>query len=156
MEKLPKGKHSTKGLGKTAPEKLEFVQWRDQIVVPCGKPVRSDVRASELLYNEYIVYDTAQVRSISYLSLYFCLSCSLLFFSSSLNLSVFSPSFLFPFILLFLVFLFVSHYLSLSLSFVFSFRLTHFIFFCLALSILSLSISLPLFSSLWTTSLNGR
>jgi len=30
-------------------------------VVPCGKPVPSSVRASELLYNEYIVYNTAQV-----------------------------------------------------------------------------------------------
>uniref|UniRef100_A0A1D1YCL5 Poly [ADP-ribose] polymerase n=1 Tax=Anthurium amnicola TaxID=1678845 RepID=A0A1D1YCL5_9ARAE len=62
MERPPRGKHSTKGLGKTIPLESEFVEWRDQVVVPCGKPVPSSVRASELLYNEYIVYSTAQVK----------------------------------------------------------------------------------------------
>lgn len=62
MEKPPKGKHSTKGLGKTVPLESEFVKWRDQVIMPCGKPVPSSIRASELLYNEYIVYDTAQVK----------------------------------------------------------------------------------------------
>ncbi|MQL98621.1 hypothetical protein Taro_031331 [Colocasia esculenta] len=62
MERPPKGKHSTKGLGKTVPKESEFVKWRDQVVVPCGNPVSSSVRASELLYNEYIVYSTAQVK----------------------------------------------------------------------------------------------
>lgn len=61
MEKPPKGKHSTKGLGKTVPLESEFVKWRD-VTVPCGKPVPSSVRASELMYNEYIVYNTAQVK----------------------------------------------------------------------------------------------
>lgn len=61
MDKPPKGKHSTKGLGKTVPESSEFVKWRDEVVVPHGKPVPSNVKNSELLYNEYIVYDTAQV-----------------------------------------------------------------------------------------------
>ncbi|KAG1362571.1 Poly [ADP-ribose] polymerase [Cocos nucifera] len=62
MEKPPKGKHSTKGLGKTVPLESEFVKWRDQVIIPCGKPVPSSIRASELLYNEYIVYNTAQVK----------------------------------------------------------------------------------------------
>ncbi|XP_060180948.1 poly [ADP-ribose] polymerase 1 [Lycium barbarum] len=62
MDKPPKGKHSTKGLGKTVPERSEFVNWRDEVVVPCGKPVPSNVKNSELLYNEYIVYDAAQVK----------------------------------------------------------------------------------------------
>ncbi|XP_020591217.1 poly [ADP-ribose] polymerase 1 [Phalaenopsis equestris] len=61
IEKPPKGKHSTKGLGKTVPLESEFVKWRD-VTVPCGKPVPSSVRASELMYNEYIVYDTAQIK----------------------------------------------------------------------------------------------
>ncbi|XP_020671975.1 poly [ADP-ribose] polymerase 1 [Dendrobium catenatum] len=61
MEKPPKGKHSTKGLGKTVPLESEFVKWRD-VTVPCGKPVPSSVRASELMYNEYIVYNTAQIK----------------------------------------------------------------------------------------------
>ncbi|GLU07733.1 hypothetical protein SLE2022_246810 [Rubroshorea leprosula] len=62
MDKPPEGKHSTKGLGQTVPKESEFVKWRDDVVVPCGKPVRSNVKASELLYNEYIVYNTAQVK----------------------------------------------------------------------------------------------
>lgn len=43
------------------PRESEYVKWRDQVVVPCGQPVDSGVRASELMYNEYIVYNTAQV-----------------------------------------------------------------------------------------------
>ncbi|TVU39454.1 hypothetical protein EJB05_12874, partial [Eragrostis curvula] len=62
IDKPPRGKHSTKGLGKTVPLESEFVKWRDDVVVPCGKPVPSSVRASELLYNEYIVYNTSQVK----------------------------------------------------------------------------------------------
>jgi len=62
MDKPPRGKHSTKGLGKTVPLESEFVKWRDDVVVPCGKPVPSSVRSSELLYNEYIVYNTSQVK----------------------------------------------------------------------------------------------
>ncbi|KAL7113065.1 hypothetical protein ACP275_04G040200 [Erythranthe tilingii] len=61
MDKPPKGKHSTKGLGKKVPLESEYVEWRD-VVVPCGKPVASKVKASELMYNEYIVYNTAQVK----------------------------------------------------------------------------------------------
>ncbi|KAL9431071.1 hypothetical protein AB3S75_026294 [Citrus x aurantiifolia] len=62
MDKPPDGKHSTKGLGKTVPQESDFVKWRDDVTVPCGKPVPSNVRASELMYNEYIVYNTAQVK----------------------------------------------------------------------------------------------
>ncbi|XP_047316046.1 poly [ADP-ribose] polymerase 1 [Impatiens glandulifera] len=62
VEKLPSGKHSTKGLGKIVPQKSEFVTWKDEVVVPCGKPVQSNTKSSELMYNEYIVYDTTQVK----------------------------------------------------------------------------------------------
>ncbi|XP_077241988.1 poly(ADP-ribose) polymerase 2 isoform X2 [Tasmannia lanceolata] len=62
MDRPPDGKHSTKGLGKNIPQESAYVKWRDQVVVPCGKPVSSNVRASELMYNEYIVYNTAQVK----------------------------------------------------------------------------------------------
>ncbi|XWS36401.1 hypothetical protein CRYUN_Cryun20dG0082500 [Craigia yunnanensis] len=62
IEKLPKGKHSTKGIGKKEPKKSNFVKWKDEITVPCGEPVPSNVRASELMYNEYIVYNTGQVK----------------------------------------------------------------------------------------------
>ncbi|CAK7346439.1 unnamed protein product [Dovyalis caffra] len=62
MEKPPEGKHSTKGLGKKVPQESEFAKWRNDVIVPCGKPVDSKVKASELMYNEYIVYNTAQVK----------------------------------------------------------------------------------------------
>ncbi|KAK6141623.1 hypothetical protein DH2020_024626 [Rehmannia glutinosa] len=61
MDKPPRGKHSTKGLGKKVPLESEYVTWRDEVVVPCGKPVASQVKNSELMYNEFIVYNTAQV-----------------------------------------------------------------------------------------------
>ncbi|VFQ91204.1 unnamed protein product [Cuscuta campestris] len=62
MDKPPRGKHSTKGLGMTVPEESDYAKWRGEVVVPCGKPVPSKVKGSELLYNEYIVYDAAQVK----------------------------------------------------------------------------------------------
>lgn len=68
MDKPPEGKHSTKGLGKKKPQESEYVKWRDEVVVPCGKPVPSNVKSTELMYNEYIVYDTAQVSD----TLHFC------------------------------------------------------------------------------------
>lgn len=70
MEKPPRGKHSTKGLGKKVPAALEHVKWKEDVVVPCGKPVASNVKASELMYNEYIVYDTAQVSFLRMLWFY--------------------------------------------------------------------------------------
>ncbi|GAB4829517.1 hypothetical protein Ancab_019190 [Ancistrocladus abbreviatus] len=63
MDKPPKGKHLTKGLDKKVPQESEFTKWRDEVVVPCGKPVDSKVKMSELMYNEYIVYNTAQVSA---------------------------------------------------------------------------------------------
>ncbi|KAK6164538.1 hypothetical protein DH2020_001402 [Rehmannia glutinosa] len=62
MDKPPRGKHSTKGLGKKVPLESEYVTWRDEVVVPCGKPVASQVKNSELMYNEFIVYNTAQSK----------------------------------------------------------------------------------------------
>lgn len=64
MDKAPRGKHSTKGLGKMVPDPSEFRKLEDEVTVPVGKPVPSNVRASELMYNEYIVYDTSQVSSV--------------------------------------------------------------------------------------------
>ncbi|XP_076905255.1 poly [ADP-ribose] polymerase 1-like [Bidens hawaiensis] len=62
IDKPPKGKHSTKGLGKNIPNASEHLNWKDDVTVPCGKPVPSNVKATELLYNEYIVYNTGQVK----------------------------------------------------------------------------------------------
>ncbi|XP_072398728.1 poly [ADP-ribose] polymerase [Diabrotica undecimpunctata] len=64
IEKLPKGKHSCKGVGMTHPDP-SVVKKIGDIEVPVGKGVSSDAKSS-LLYNEYIVYDVAQVN-IKYL-----------------------------------------------------------------------------------------
>ncbi|GAB2222042.1 hypothetical protein Droror1_Dr00013240 [Drosera rotundifolia] len=62
MDKPPRGKHSTKGLGKKVPDEAGFARWKDEVAVPCGKPVDSEVMGTELKYNEYIVDDTTQVK----------------------------------------------------------------------------------------------
>ena len=62
VEKLPDGKHSTFGVGKTMPEKADVHITDDGVQVPFGKGVKSGVPKSDLLYNEYIVYDTSQIR----------------------------------------------------------------------------------------------
>jgi len=62
IEKLPKGKHSCKGVGKTTPDPSETTEI-DGAQVPYGKGVKqSDVPKTDLLYNEYIVYDVGQVN----------------------------------------------------------------------------------------------
>ncbi|XP_047446376.1 poly [ADP-ribose] polymerase 2 isoform X2 [Mugil cephalus] len=61
---LPDGKHSTKGLGRTGPDPKNSVTL-DGVVVPMGPGEPRDVGRTNgysLLYNEYIVYDPAQVR----------------------------------------------------------------------------------------------
>ncbi|KAG9150440.1 hypothetical protein Leryth_010823 [Lithospermum erythrorhizon] len=62
VDQPPKGKHSTKGLGRIEPSQSEFVKWKDDVVVPCGRSVKSKFQSSDLSYNEYIVYNTAQVK----------------------------------------------------------------------------------------------
>merc|ERR1719221_1979660 len=62
-DQLPKGKLSTKGCGRTAPDPAGSVTWGDGVVVPCGKQqdVSSQVTGGSLMYNEYIVYDVSQI-----------------------------------------------------------------------------------------------
>lgn len=57
---LPAGKMSTKGCGKTAPPPDSYVDL-EGCKVPLGKGQPTGVNGS-LLYNEYIVYDVAQIR----------------------------------------------------------------------------------------------
>lgn len=64
IEKLPKGKHSCKGVGMTHPDP-KLVKKIADVEVPVGKPTQVK-KQSSLLYNEYIVYDVAQVN-IKYL-----------------------------------------------------------------------------------------
>jgi len=65
-DKLPSGKHSTKGVGRSEPDKSSWVTLEDGCVIPKGKiklavdPKHTNEYA--LLYNEFIVYDTAQIK----------------------------------------------------------------------------------------------
>ena len=61
-DKLPSGKHSTKGLGKTIPNPKKTLTMEDGTVVPLGEPIScSSNQQSALLYNEYVVYDVKQI-----------------------------------------------------------------------------------------------
>ncbi|XP_044593172.1 poly [ADP-ribose] polymerase [Cotesia glomerata] len=63
IEKLPKGKHSTFGKGRTGPDPNQACK-KDDVEIPCGPPVDQDIPGNaSLLYNEYIVYDVAQVKA---------------------------------------------------------------------------------------------
>ncbi|CAH0546205.1 unnamed protein product [Brassicogethes aeneus] len=62
IEKLPKGKHSCLGLGRTEPDPKNS-KTINGIEIPLGKGITVPGREeSSLLYNEYIVYDVAQVN----------------------------------------------------------------------------------------------
>ncbi|KAJ1148806.1 hypothetical protein NDU88_001632 [Pleurodeles waltl] len=61
ITKLPKGKHSVKGLGQTAPDPAANTEL-DGAVVPLGCGTPTGIHDTSLLYNEYIVYDVAQVN----------------------------------------------------------------------------------------------
>ena len=61
--KLPKGSQSVKGCGRVASNEAQFEALKDGTIVPLGPA--SDVDAtknSSLNYNEYVVYDTKQIR----------------------------------------------------------------------------------------------
>lgn len=61
VTKLPRGKHSTKGIGRYMPDPSQIHVTEDIVEIPYGKAVDSGVKDSQLLYNEYIVYDTSQI-----------------------------------------------------------------------------------------------
>ncbi|KAM9676510.1 LOW QUALITY PROTEIN: poly [ADP-ribose] polymerase 1-like [Dama dama] len=76
ISKLPKGKHSVKGLGKTTPDPSASITM-DGVEVPLGTGISSGVNDTCLLYNEYIVYDIAQVHLKYLLTLKFNFKTSL-------------------------------------------------------------------------------
>ncbi|KAK2177762.1 hypothetical protein NP493_581g01048 [Ridgeia piscesae] len=63
VTKLPKGKHSTKGCGKTGPDPAGSYVTPDGVTIPKGHGVETKVKDTSLLYNEYIVYDVAQIQA---------------------------------------------------------------------------------------------
>lgn len=62
VTKLPKDKHSCKGVGKTYPNPDGEHVRKDGVKLPMGTPVTDEKIKSSLLYNEFIVYDVAQVK----------------------------------------------------------------------------------------------
>ncbi|XP_068156658.1 poly [ADP-ribose] polymerase [Drosophila tropicalis] len=62
VTKLPKDKHSCYGHGRTMPDPKESQMRDDGVEIPLGRPVTDEKLKSSLLYNEYIVYDIAQVN----------------------------------------------------------------------------------------------
>ena len=66
-DKLPSNKSSTKGLGRSEPNKKEWIKIEDDITVPIGNITStessSNKNAYSLLYNEYIVYNESQIRT---------------------------------------------------------------------------------------------
>lgn len=65
IKELPADKHSVKGIGKTYPNPNEAYK-QNGVTIPYGMPIEDSKMKSDLLYNEYIVYDVAQVN-IKYL-----------------------------------------------------------------------------------------
>ncbi|XP_066991017.2 poly [ADP-ribose] polymerase [Anabrus simplex] len=61
IEKLPKGMHSTKGLGMNEPDPSQVVV-KDGVEIPLGKGIPTNRNNVALYYNEYIIYDVAQVN----------------------------------------------------------------------------------------------
>ncbi|XVF69157.1 hypothetical protein PTKIN_Ptkin11bG0058400 [Pterospermum kingtungense] len=58
---LEEKKVGVKGLGRKKPDESEFIVWKDDINVPCGRLIPSEHKDSPLEYNEYTVYDPKQV-----------------------------------------------------------------------------------------------
>ncbi|CAF3934676.1 unnamed protein product [Adineta steineri] len=65
-DKLPQDKQSTKGCGQTIPDPKEHIYTDDGILIPMGHGINANIPQSSLLYNEYIVYNTDQIK-IKYL-----------------------------------------------------------------------------------------
>jgi hypothetical protein len=58
-----KGYHSTFGVGKSCPDPNEFTKLDNDVLVPFGPcQAAAGVKKSDLLYNEFIVYDVAQLK----------------------------------------------------------------------------------------------
>jgi len=62
MEKAPAGTHSTQALGMTAPDPAADIIMDNGTVIPTGKLKKTGMSTS-CSHNEFIVYDTAQIRT---------------------------------------------------------------------------------------------
>lgn len=62
ITKLPNGKHCTKGMGKAYPNPEKSYIRDDGVEIPLGSVITDIKSTVALLYNEFIVYDIAQVN----------------------------------------------------------------------------------------------
>ncbi|RXG67232.1 Poly [ADP-ribose] polymerase 1, partial [Armadillidium vulgare] len=62
ITKLPSGKHSTKVLGGISPDPAEMMKLDDGLLVPLGIQKPTDVKDAGLFQNEYIVYNSSQIK----------------------------------------------------------------------------------------------
>uniref|UniRef100_A0A914PMY3 Poly [ADP-ribose] polymerase n=1 Tax=Panagrolaimus davidi TaxID=227884 RepID=A0A914PMY3_9BILA len=75
--KLPEGKFSTMGVGRFAPNHEQYITIDDDVVVPCGDMIeQDDGERKDLMFNEYIVYDTNQIKLRSISFKYLILECT--------------------------------------------------------------------------------
>lgn len=61
-EKLPEGVNSVMGIGKFTPDHTGWVPMSNGADIACGKLVHRPHTVTSLLYNEYIVYKTSQIK----------------------------------------------------------------------------------------------
>jgi poly [ADP-ribose] polymerase len=61
LTSAPTGYNSTMGIGSLAPTKSVSLPLHENCKVPMGPCVKTGIHAS-LLHNEYIVYDTSQIK----------------------------------------------------------------------------------------------
>jgi len=72
MDSNKPGFDSTKGCGLTGPDPKSNVTLDDGTVIPLGKPVPTGIVNTSLLYNEFIVYDVAQLVTQYLVVVEFC------------------------------------------------------------------------------------
>ncbi|KAJ0113102.1 hypothetical protein Patl1_00985 [Pistacia atlantica] len=82
-DKLPKGKLSTKGVGKIAPDLSQAQVLEDGVIVPLGLPKEQSYPMVACRHNEYIVYNVEQIRMRYVVHAKFCYT------SSGINLKKF-------------------------------------------------------------------
>lgn len=61
-DQLPKGKNSVKGIGRVSGNADNCVKMSDGTIIPMGPGSKQDDFKGTLMYNEYIVYNTEQIR----------------------------------------------------------------------------------------------
>jgi poly [ADP-ribose] polymerase 2/3/4 len=61
-DNLPKGYHSTYGVGTSIPNPAQSKMLEKDIVVPSGKQTNNSDKKAHRGYNEFIVYNTNQIR----------------------------------------------------------------------------------------------